>query len=267
MSFFMIKAPCLLFLFSIFFFPFYLHPTQFYHTKTGEEIMNPHTYPKSITDFLNEEHLFILEQIKEYNIFFEIGCATAERALHIVRANCNFYGIDINPDFIARSHFFFLDHGLARRAKSELFSVNNLTVKSWPSSLRVGKKEKVLIYFPFNLIGNLTDLSRIFGNIIEIGYDFAFSTYRINEFVYQERLRYYRNCGCNNLYYTRTKNGDLFTSSDGLYSAAFDEMEIRNTLFSILKEKQKTASITTHDLTGIGYAIFIRNVESSVNLL
>lgn len=228
---------------------------NFYHTKSGEMIMNPTTYSEGIKKFLEKEHEFILNHIKKYDVFFEIGCGPGHRASEVVK-QCDFFGIDINPNYIQLAKQSFVANNIHERARTELISANSLNPNSFP----IDKEKHVLIYYPFNLLGNITDFEEVLENMIDIGSDFCFSTYKINEEARESRKSYYTNCGCQQLQYTTNPIGDLFRSKDGLHSAAFRIGYMIELINMILNEKKKTCSITISDLTEIGYVIYVTDI-------
>jgi SAM-dependent methyltransferase len=229
---------------------------NFYHTKNGEMIMNPRTYSEGIRQFLRKEHAFILEQIGDYDVFFEVGCGTAKRAIAVTEKGCQFFGIDINPNYITTSNKFFSKKKIDK-AETQLISINDLDSTNFP----ISKESKTLIYFPFNLLGNLQDFEIVLANMANIGHDFCFSTYRINDTAQAARLRYYQNCGCQEIQYTENPIGDLYRSKDGLHSAAFRMGHMIEMLDMILHDQRKEAVISIHDLTEIGFVISVKNIK------
>lgn len=228
----------------------------FYHTPSGEMIMNPKTYNDGIKTLLTEENKFIVRQmLNRYDNLFEIGCGTCDRAVDITKLGGKFYGIDINPRFIEESNFLIKEKKIEEKASASNFSVNEITRENFP--LFHGK---TLIFFPFNLLGNLDDFHLVLETMIEIGQDFCFSTYRINDSVKTVRQNYYDNCGCQKLRYSTTPVGDLFSSSDGLHSAAFKIGYITDLIDSILEKHSKKASVSIDDLANIALMVHVYDI-------
>lgn len=229
---------------------------SFYQTPSGEMIMDSSTYSKGIIEFLEMEQNFIKKSIEHYDIFFEIGCGTSQRAIEFKNTRCNFFGIDINPRFIQLSSHFFTQHKLHEKAQTKEFSVKELNSSNFP----VSHDKKTLIYFPFNLLGNLENFEDILKNMVELGKDFCFSSYKITEGAYIARREYYLNCGCENLKYEKTANGDVFSSSDGLRSVAFHEGYIKTLVEKIVCDSKRRASIHVHEFANLGYVLEVKGI-------
>ena len=228
----------------------------FYHTPSGEMIMNPASYNEGIKSLLNEENRFVLQQmLNKYDTLFEVGCGISKRAVDVSKLGRKFYGIDINPRYVEESNSVIKKKNFQSKACAYVFSINDITRDNFPVL-----QGKTLIFFPFNLLGNLDDFHLILETMIELGQDFCFSTYRINESVKNVRHNYYSNCGCQKLRYSTTPIGDLFSSSDGLHSAAFKIGYITELVDSVLEKHSKRALINIYDLAGISYMIHVYDI-------
>ena len=230
--------------------------SAFYLTPSGKMIMDSSTYTEEIHRFLQCEEAFILGIIPEYDALLEIGCARAERAEIIAKMDRYFYGIDINQEHIDNAQVFLRTKKIEKQATVSVFSANDLTKATFP----LPPDKKTLILFPFNLLGNLQDFHLILANMIDIGQDFCFSTYKITKKVSKSRELYYSNCGCQNIRYSKTLIGDLFDSEDGLHSAAFKVSYIIDILTHLLEKKKLTATITVSDMGQLGYLIYIKRI-------
>jgi len=232
---------------------------HFYQTKSGEMIMNPDNFNDSIKTFLLQENQFIIKHLlNKYEYLFEIGCGPSDRAADVVRFGSHFYGIDINKKYVDISNKSFKNLGIENKAFAEVFSAMELRKDNFPIPLN----KKTLILFPFNLLGNLDDFHLVLDSIIDIGQDFCFSTYKFNDITIKARDNYYTNCGCKQVRYSTTPIGDLFDSKDGLHSAAFKIGYIVELLNGIFEAKRKTAVIEVEDLGGIGFMIYVHNIQN-----
>lgn len=231
---------------------------QFYHTKSGEMIMNPETFTEGIKAFLAEEDLFVLNLvINRYDYLFEIGCGLSERALDVTRFGKQFYGVDINPNFVNKSSLLFANKNIKERAQVQCFSVLDLNVDTF----MLPKEKKSLIFFPFNIMGNLDDFHLVLENMVNIKQDFCFSTYKMNDNARVFRNGYYTNCGCQKLRYSTTPIGNLFDSQDGLHSASFKISYIVELLDTILVSYNKKAKIQINDLADVAFMIYVHDIE------
>lgn len=230
--------------------------SAFYLTKNGEMIMNPNTYTDDIKKMLQKENEFIMRVLPRYKSLLEIGCGPSSRAQEVVQKDCKYFGIDINSNHIKQSLMMFEFLGIKEMASAKVFSAYDLNNENIPFAL----DPKTLIYFPFNLMGNLDDFHIIIENLIEMGNDFCFSTYKINQKTMNSRHKYYANCGCNRIRYTKTPVGDLFDSQDGLYSAAFKISYLIEMIENILDQNEIHATVAIHD-TDIGNIIYIYNIH------
>lgn len=232
--------------------------SQFFQTKNGEMIMDSETHPASIQDFLLEENSFVLSLvIQKYDYLLEAGCGTSQRALDIVRFGKQFYGIEINPNFVAKSLLLFQDKKIEDKATVDQFSVLDLN----PSTYIIPKNKKTLVFFPFNLMGNLDDFHLVLGNLIDIQQDFCFSNYKLTQEIKETRHKYYSNCGCQKIRYSCTPIGNLFDSQDGLHSAAFKNSYIIELLDDLLLKKDKKAIIEISDLANVASMIYVHDIK------
>jgi SAM-dependent methyltransferase len=232
--------------------------SSFYLTKSGKMIMDPITYTEGIKQFLRCEDQYIFSVLADYDILFEIGCARAERAERVAQCGYNFYGIDINQEYIDYARDCFRWKNLDSHATATLFSANDLT----PATFPISPYKRALIVFPFNLLGNLQDFHIVLENMLDIGQDFCFSTYKFTDQVRKSRMHYYKSCGCQQIRYSTTPIGDLFDSEDGLHSAAFRVGYIVDIIIGLLENKGKTATVTVTDLDHVGYIVHIKHIRT-----
>lgn len=232
---------------------------QFYITSAGEKIMDPSSFTEEIEKMLLEENQFVLTQmiLGKYDVLYEVGCADSSRANDVVKLGVDFFGIDINPCYVEKSNRLFEEKKIQMKAQTSLFSANNLN----SSTYQIANYRKALIVYPFNLLGNLDDFHLILINMINIGQDFCFSTYKINPIAWQARNRYYSKCGCEGIRYSTTPIGDLFDSEDGLHSAAFKVGYLTDLIFHLLETKNKRAKVLIKDLASIGSIIFVGDIQ------
>ncbi len=111
-------------------------------------------------------------------------------------------------------------------------------------------------------MGNISDFHLIVANLVEIGEDFCFTTYKINKTAESNRKIYYLNCGCDQVGYSMTPIGDLYTSISGLHSAAFKISYLFELLEITLQAKSKKARIFVQDLSDMGYIIYVKGISN-----
>ena len=230
----------------------------FYLSPSGEKILDPSTYTSEIRGLLAEEDRFIMNLLQNYDVLFEVGCGSCARAIRVTDLGREFYGIDINPHHIENAKTLFQQHQLQHAATADILSVTQITTTSFP----IASTKRPLIFFPFNLMGNLDDFHLVLLNLLNLEKDFCFTTYKITPLAEATRQTYYLRCGCEQLSHSATPIGDPFSSRDGFHSAAFKIGYLLDLLEFLLHSKQKTAKLFVHDIHEIGYLIHVQSIRS-----
>ena len=233
----------------------------FYLSPIGEKILDPTTYTREIRELLAEEERLLISLLPEYDALLEVGCGSAERAERVVYLGRQFYGIEINPHYVELGRALFREKQIDDRATIDLFSAHKLNRSTFPLDL----SKRSLIFFPFNLMGNLDDFHLVLLNLFDLEQDFCFTTYKVTSQAEKTRAVYYTQCGCADLVQSATPLGTLFTAEGGFHSAAFRVGYLFDLLEFLLQTKQKKAKISVFDIHDIGYLVYVRNIGSNNN--
>ncbi|CAG8566944.1 12098_t:CDS:2, partial [Acaulospora morrowiae] len=188
--------------------------------------------PEDISDKRYELDYIIKILQGKYHVFMEVGSAKSVKAFYIIQANCKYYGIDINPRMIQEARQNFLEKNIFDKAKVESMSFFDLDL----SFKAFNPNEKVLIFLPFNLFGNLGDPKKSLEKLIKLSQDFIVSYYKINQTSYLARKEYYTNCGLYSLNYMEEDHQAKFTSSRGFCSITYSPEYIESIINKLVKE-------------------------------
>ncbi|RMZ96740.1 conserved domain [Brachionus plicatilis] len=212
-------------------------------------IMDNSNYTEDIKQMLLLENKFILKLIdsKKYKRIIEIGCGFGENAFDFAMhySEIEYIGMDVNHQYISKA-----------KLMAEFKDIKNLhfnklaanEIEKIFSKLNDLKEKKTLIYFPFNILGNITNINETILKIYEYECDFIIFTYQQNEKANQERQIYYTNCGFK-LEFKENLFFSCFSSSNGFVSKVYKKIFMDE----LLKDETKSYNKFEECLGSIGY--------------
>jgi hypothetical protein len=220
---------------------------KFYESNIGFNILNPDNYTEEILHYLACENDLFKLLLEKYKAVVEIGCADGRHLELVYGMRKKYLGIDIVQERVLEA----TEKALSlNSAIQEVFfycgDVKNLS--SIMTNFDGFDAENSLIFLPFNIMGNASQISKVISSLVELGYSFYISSFKTNRIATINRETYYRNCGCKNLALIESPYGIRFFSEDGLDSIAFHPEWILNQ-FSC-----KGIHLRTFELGSIGIA-------------
>lgn len=228
---------------------------DYYLYGNGKNIMNESNYPNAIKDFLYKEKECIKTVLntKNYDYFYELGCADARNVDVVSNTEIKYRGVDILSDHIILG--INKIHALNLHGQAELFllSINDL-IKTFKNNF----EKKVIFFFPFNLFGNLENPTDIFMNLLSHKVDFFISMFNTNQMARDARNEYYLNCGIRPLFYQENNIGDTFYNKDGFKSISYNEKYINNLFTENVQIKSK---LVVSSFSEISQYFYVKNEE------
>jgi hypothetical protein len=126
----------------------------------------------------------------------------------------NYIGLDIDKVSLERASRYLDDHLISNASFYNLssYELNRIMLEN--------DEKKVLVVFPFNLFGNLTDPEETLNQILIRKWNLVIFNYQDNAMTREEREQYYSNCNiiCQ---YQIFKNYSSFVSNDGFNSKVY----------------------------------------------
>lgn len=198
---------------------------NFYRCGSGDSLIDPRNYPAAIQAYLEAERVLLAQQSASFERLAEIGCMEGRYLDWCVARKKKYTGIDVVERYV--------DYGRQRLAKLCLspvdFSIEQGDAEKIDILFGADKiKDKILLFFPFNSIGNMENISLVFQAIKKSQQSFLICSYQTNQVAIEQRLVYYNNCGLKGLRCANNETGVRFLSEDGLNSAAYSSEYIED---------------------------------------
>ncbi|MGI0115440.1 hypothetical protein [Zooshikella sp. RANM57] len=167
--------------------------TAYYQSNIGHEIMNTHNFDDHIIRYLAHEQAFISGILanQTYSTLIEIGCDKVRSFETAAMNNVKYIGIDVRTKLAEQSRHYFSQC----QASKAFFLHGSLADIDHILSDKINQSERVLCLFPFNLIGNVANISKILRKYYSTGMDIVISSFQIGEPANSIRRAYYQKCG------------------------------------------------------------------------
>ena len=204
-------------------------PRSEFYSGEGLKLIDQQNYPAEISAFLGHEENIAKRLITEnkYEFMVEIGAMDRGFLLQAaVEENASYIGLDLVGGLISK-----LDEKIdgilsaARQHAGGRIEAHVGDVFELPAvveKLRIPKRA-TLAAFPFNSFGNMPDPETVVSKVAEAGLDIAIFTYKTDYTSNSIRADYYSRCNYKDLTMRETADGVLFSSTDGLWSYAYEK--------------------------------------------
>ncbi|MBU2707896.1 hypothetical protein KCM76_18015 [Zooshikella marina] len=173
--------------------PRLLDNTAYYQSNIGHEIMSTHNFDDHIIRYLAHEQAFISGILanQSYTTLIEIGCDKVRSFETAAMNNVKYIGIDIRTKLEEQSkHYFSQCHkSTASFLRGSLVDIDGVL------NDKVNHSERILCLFPFNLIGNVENITNILRKYYMTGMDIVISSFQTGEPANSIRRAYYQKCG------------------------------------------------------------------------
>lgn len=178
-----------------------------YEQEKGLSLLNPQNYPEGIQEYMALEEAFLASNLREAKTVLEIGCGNGRYLEILAPIVGEILGIDYAEYLV----------NVARSRTKNLSNVNviNGNAKDLPSLLSKTYQAAILAW---NTIGNMPQEihSSVLSGLSQYVEDKIFiSTYQCSDFVMEERLKLYKNCG----YKVDRINGNQVIMENGEHTA------------------------------------------------
>lgn len=196
---------------------------EFYSSGLGDNLIKKSFYPKEIVSFLDKEKEIVKDELRNFDLLFEVGCMEGRYLDVALSENKKYYGIDVVERYV--------EMGQEILSKKEL-PANDFTIKiadaaSLDEIFIKNNLSKALIVFPFNSFGNMVNMKDVIKSLATAKRSFLIFTYATDEFSNNARLDYYKNCGYKDIECEEDAKGIRFFSDQGLNTIAYKENYIK----------------------------------------
>jgi hypothetical protein len=222
---------------------------DFYGSGLGDVLINSRTYPKDIRVFLRAERRILDSLSNSVELLIEVGCMGGRHIDWAVGKGIRYLGIDLAHRYIIAGNSKICQLGLNKNDYQIKFGDASEMDNLLRDDISNIEPRKCLVFLPFNCFGNLDKPARVAEKICKLSVPFFFTSYAISNSATLSRQKYYVACGFRDLQINSDSTSVVFTSPDGLHSAAYAP-EYVTSLFSyynIIANKLQCGRI------GIGY--------------
>jgi len=199
----------------------------FYECELGDRLIEDARYPVVIRNYLRAERGLLERIAPQFNALIEIGCMRARHADWAVSHGKRYLGLDIVSRYIreGRTHIKNIDSAATCR----------VALEDAQSLVAVLSRHRLFLsghlpiaFFPFNSIGNVSDVRAVVKALTLSSLPFIIATYGTDQYSTKCRGRYYARCDYRNLRIRQTDKGVHFSSSDGLSTYAYGQKFIES---------------------------------------
>lgn len=192
-----------------------------FYSKDGQKLIDVELYPEKIHQHLNDEKATLVNIIRNgnYDTVVEVGCMDGTMHLDVCKlCDVNYVGLDLVEHSVELLNQKLMESGCHGQYIAKALDVINIDSIA-PDINEISRK--VLVFFPFNSFGNLDHPKEVLSVIRSCDYDAVVLTYLTDDNSANVRMEYYSNCGYSNLELSKSNEGDLFSSAQGLRSYAY----------------------------------------------
>jgi hypothetical protein len=198
------------------------NPRDFYGTGPGDRLVDESKYPPAIRLFLTGEKMVLASTIGDASILVEAGCMSGRYLPWAVEHDLDYLGIDIVTRYVEAGREAVRRSGLS----PDRYRFLSLPAEALVD-LSFSDASRALVFFPFNSFGNASRPEAVAVCLQHMGAPFLISTYATSEAATLSRLRYYEATGMQEVRCSRSQIGVTFESTDGLYSTAYSQRQMR----------------------------------------
>ncbi|HEX6190593.1 MAG TPA: hypothetical protein VFZ40_21255 [Pyrinomonadaceae bacterium] len=199
----------------------------FYECELGDRLIEDARYPVVIRNYLRAERGLLDRIAPQFNALIEIGCMQARTADWAVSHGKRYLGLDIVSRYIREGRAHIKSIGSTATCRVERKDAQSLVaVLAKHRGFLSGHLP--IAFFPFNSIGNVSDVRGVVKALTLSSLPFIIATYGTDEYSTKCRGRYYARCDYHNLRIKQTGKGVHFGSSDGLSTYAYSQKFIES---------------------------------------
>ncbi|MCB9065023.1 MAG: class I SAM-dependent methyltransferase [Chitinophagales bacterium] len=215
-----------------------------YESGIGDPLLQPQTHNYNIRNYLSEEHSILSRCLHKFDCVMELGCSDGRHTAQVLADGKQYIGIDNVSRYIetARRRF-------ARHATQPEFIVDDIKnfVRHMPT-----QAGKMLMIFPFNIIGNLPNAEEILTKALKMSDGVIVFGYKNDFHTQSVRNDYYNSAGFEDITCITNKDGVRFTDKRGLNTIAYSEQWFHD----IFNEHYEHCHHINFGNIGVAYANF-----------
>lgn len=224
---------------------------SFYESSVGNNIMEKKCFSEEINQYLEFEKCLLESIINKFNVLVEIGCVKGRHLQWALDKGKYYVGIDIVNQHILDARevasSLNLDSSqykvVCEQAENFYTILNNLNI-----DIDDKQKYNTLIYFPFNILGNVENFEQTIMSLKESNVDFYISAFKTDNFSTKIRKNYYNKCGCKDIIEIQDDTGIRFKSKEGLNTIAYFPNWLNQKFFEM------DIKIKTYEISKVGIA-------------
>ena len=194
---------------------------NFYDSGEGDRLIDPSRYPKEIADYLLGEEELLSSASARFETLIEAGCMEGRYLDWAVTEKKRYLGIDVVERYIRNGRKRILSSGLNPKDYRIEIGDAALIHELLRENEWLCANAKIIIIFPFNSFGNMDDPDAVLASLSKTQRHFLICSYSTSQFANEVRLRYYENCGYEQIKLLADEIGIRFTSADGLNTIAY----------------------------------------------
>lgn len=195
--------------------------SNFYDSGGGDRLIDPSRYPDEIVDYLSAEVNLLSSTSSHFDTLIEVGCMEGRYLDWAVAEKKNYLGIDVVEKYIRNGQKRLLSAGLDQK-QYRIEVGDAISIHRFPHENKwLRGKSRIFAIFPFNSFGNMHNPDAVLDSLSKAQYPFLICSYSTDNFANQVRLRYYKNCGYEQIKLLASETGIRFTSVDGLNTVAY----------------------------------------------
>jgi len=195
--------------------------SQFYGSDLGNRLIDPRRFPDGIKLFLSEEERLLDSMSSSFDLLVEIGCMHGRYLNWAVARKTAYLGVDIVQSYVDEGQENVRQLGLDQtKYRFARCGAENIETITTPAKLRVDAS-RVLLFFPFNSIGNIARLEPVILALKMANSPFLISTYGTDDEATRVPSVYYAKCGYEALECCKESRGIRFRSPLGFCSIAY----------------------------------------------
>lgn len=221
-----------------------------YETPLGCEILNADNYPEAVNQYLTREKEVLRDVIVQYDAIIEAGCFDGRFLRWSFNEKVRYIGVDVVADFIIeaqhRAKFFNVNTAFFEFHLLDLLRISELSTYSDICM----NGSKVLLFCPFNIIGNIHPICDLLEELYSCSFDVFLSCFNPGPVATAVRGQYYENCKYQDLQTIDELEGLRFVGSDQLDTIAYRP--------EWLLDKFSSLNTSHYRLSEVGYGLHIR---------
>lgn len=213
-----------------------------YESGIGDPLLKPESYNFNIRNYLSEEDKILRQVLHRFHSVMELGCSDGRHTDTVIKHEKQYLGIDNVSRYI--------DVAKAKHTSpSAIFICDDIQhFKKYLPLI----DNKVLVVFPFNIIGNLPDAEQVLAETLQSAAGIIIFTYRTDFHTQSVRADYYNSAGFEDITCITNKEGVRFTDNRGLNTIAYSEDWFRE----VFSEHYHHCHTTNFGNIGVAYSNF-----------